>query len=145
MSHDCTSCDGRGYGFRGSQRVACWACEGWGRVDDGKEDTVRRYVGTRALGNCAVTVHEDGSSHNLEPRTDIINYSGLFGFGWGYNGAGTDQLALAILADCMDDDTLAQEFHQRFKIDILLPIKDDNFVLSSHDIDTWVRKARRGT
>lgn len=55
---------------------------------------------------------EDGTE--LAPRLDLWNHSPT-GFEWGYGGSGPAQLALAILADCLEDDERALDLHQGFK------------------------------
>lgn len=49
-------------------------------------------------GGPMVVAVEDGVERALDPRLDLANHSPT-GFGWGYNGSGPAQTALAILAD----------------------------------------------
>lgn len=67
------------------------------------------FTGTRRFGEVIVTV--DGQP--LPPRLDLMNHS-PDGFEWGYAGSGPAQLALAILAICLDDIE-AVKYHQHFK------------------------------
>lgn len=50
----------------------------------------------------------------LDPRLDLANKSPT-GFAWGYWGSGPAQLALAILADYLQDDDAALRYYQLFK------------------------------
>ena len=54
----------------------------------------------------------------LDPRHDLVNHSPT-GFGWGYNGSGPAQLALAILAHHTGNDNYARVYHQDFKKDVI--------------------------
>jgi hypothetical protein len=53
-------------------------------------------------------------SRELRPRFDLRNHS-PDGFNWGYGGSGPSQLALALLADALDNDEAALELYQQFK------------------------------
>ena len=68
------------------------------------------YQGIRTGTGVDVTV--DGQP--LHPRLDLWNHS-PDGFEWGYRGSGPAQLALALLADCLQDDNEAIGWHQEFK------------------------------
>jgi uncharacterized protein DUF6166 len=50
----------------------------------------------------------------LGHRLDLQNHSPT-GFEWGYGGSGPSQLALAILADFLEDDAKALAWYQPFK------------------------------
>lgn len=73
-------------------------------------------------GKCHVHVVEDGDSHALELRRDLRDHS--TNFAWGYGGSGPAQLALAILADALDDDARAVRLHQRFKFDVIVGLEE---------------------
>lgn len=64
---------------------------------------MKTYRGERTFDAIVVTV--DGTP--LEPRRDLHTYSENH-FEWGYEGAESAQLALAILANCTDDNTARQ-------------------------------------
>lgn len=63
-----------------------------------------------------VTFREEDARRPLDPRLDLEN-SSLTGFAWGNVDAGAQQLALALLAEALQDDhraaTLAHEFAHR--------------------------------
>lgn len=93
------------------------------------------YKGMRGPSGCLVTC--DG--RELNPRNDLRNHSPT-GFEWGYNGNGTAQLALAILCDCLGDDSKALEYYQEFKMDILSSIAQPTWTLKSETIVEWTRR-----
>lgn len=81
--------------------------------------TFPHYYGARSHrgpGPAAVVkvATADGTRVPLDPRLDLACHS-PDGFGWGYGGSGASQLALAILADFLDDDRAALELHLAFK------------------------------
>ena len=79
---------------------------------------MKTYLGVRDLDNdrCDVTV--DGQP--LEMRLDLRSLS-PDGFEWGYRGAGTAQLALALLADAAGDEAALANY-QHFKIRAIAPL-----------------------
>ena len=58
----------------------------------------------------------------LPQRQDLANHS-PDGFEWGYGGSGPAQLALAMCAYATGDDELALSVYQRFKREIIVPLK----------------------
>ncbi len=95
-----------------------------------------RYEGYRTKAGPIVTVDGD----LLDPRLDLRNHS-LDGFDWGYGGSGPAQLALAILADHMDDDT-ALNLYQRFKWMVVTGLPKKQWVLTSETIDLALHSIR---
>lgn len=61
-----------------------------------------------------VLVQDAERTYPLNPRLDLVKHSPS-GFGWGYGGSGAAQLALALLADLLGDDTRALALYQEFK------------------------------
>ena len=85
----------------------------------------KAYHGTRHCdGSCSVWVEaitDSNSAHNIKgARTplplhlELRNHSPT-GFAWGYGGSGPAQLALALLMDATQDQTLALRHYQDFK------------------------------
>jgi hypothetical protein len=70
----------------------------------------------------------------LDPRHDLHNHS-PDGFEWGYPGSGPAQLALAILADHLQDDEQAVNLHQRFKWSVVAKLSEHNWMLTTRDIE----------
>jgi hypothetical protein len=101
----------------------------------------RSYSGKRGHGAGVVPgpvlVTDNGTTRPLSPRLDIVNHSPT-GLNWGYCGSGPQQLAIALLADAVDDDT-AVRLAGRFKFDVIggLP---NTWTLTREDILAWVRR-----
>ena len=91
---------------------------------------MKTYEGKREGSAILVTV--DGEP--LNPRFDLKRHSPS-GFEWSYGGSGPAQLALAILADHLENDGLAEEFHQRFKWAIVANLPHSGWILTSDEID----------
>jgi|SRR5882672_8684704 len=72
----------------------------------------QRYVARR--GSAIVQVVWAGGMRDLNPRLDLARHSPT-GFGWGYEGSGPAQLALAMLADALGDDERARKLYQLYK------------------------------
>lgn len=87
------------------------------------------YEGSRSLAGAVVTV--DGRA--LDPRLDLRRLSPA-GFEWTYEGAGPQQLALALLADHLGDDARALALHEAFMSDVVAEL-DNAWELTSADID----------
>jgi len=94
------------------------------------------YKGTR---DSVVTVYpETGDSYPLPWRLDLWNHSPT-GFNWGYGGSGPAQLALAILADHLGNDQVAESLHQEFKWAKIATLSiDEPWELSAQLIDSWL-------
>jgi hypothetical protein len=90
---------------------------------------MKLYEGGRGLNGAVVTV--DGAP--LNPRFDIQNFSPM-GFEWTYQGAGPRQLALALLADHLDDADRALALSERFMRAVVAEL-DNAWELTSTEID----------
>ena len=86
------------------------------------------YEGGRSLDGAIVTV--DGKL--LDPRFDLRKYSPM-GFEWTYEGDGPRQLALALLADHLEDDRKALDLVDAFMRDVV-SVLDNAWSLTSDDI-----------
>ena len=82
------------------------------------------YLGTKP-GREGVLVCQRGTYRLLDLRLDLANHS-PGGFAWGYEGSGCAQLALAILADALQDDARALAIYQHFKSAILAKLAGDS-------------------
>lgn len=91
---------------------------------------MKTYEGRREGPRRIVTI--DGKP--LNPRFDLRNYSPS-GFEWGYGGSGPAQLALAILAEHLGNEGLAEDLHQRFKWAVVATLPHSNWKLISDEID----------
>ena len=90
---------------------------------------MKRYEGKRNGSAADVTV--DGRT--LDPRLDLWNHSPS-GFEWGYHGSGLAQLALARLADCLDDETQARNWHHDFKSVVVADLPYAGWTLTAEAI-----------
>jgi|SRR6185437_10942896 len=76
----------------------------------------------------------------LNKRLDLVNHS-PDGFAWGYGGSGPSQLALALLADALEDDKLALSYYQTFKWEKIATINQDiDWSMSAKEIKEWVQE-----
>lgn len=75
---------------------------------------MKTYRGTVVGRSAAVSVSSDAGVRPLAARYDLRNHS-PDGFSWGYHGSGPSQLALALLADALEDDERAEQLYQTFK------------------------------
>ena len=84
--------------------------------------TCKTYIGIprreSGSGQPVVTVCDGQRCQGLPLRLDLLNHSPT-GFGWGYDGSGPAQLALALLADALADDDRAVRLHQEFKFKVV--------------------------
>jgi len=87
-------------------------------------------------GPILVIDQEADTTVELNPRLDLISHSPT-GFGWGYNGSGPAQTALAILADATGDDARALRIYQQFKNEVIAK-KAGKWAISKDDIDRWL-------
>ena len=95
-----------------------------------KERILKIYEGIRQ--GRAVDVIVNGC--RLDPRFDLWNHSPT-GFEWGYGGSGPAQLALALLADHLDNDDEAVVLHQYFKRAVVEKLPSRHWTLISQQID----------
>jgi hypothetical protein len=97
---------------------------------------VKTYVGGRSLAGAEVTV--DGKP--LDPRFDLKRLSPT-GFEWTYEGNGPAQLALALLADHLGDDTQALALHGAFMRSVVAEL-DNSWELTSAEIEVALARLR---
>ena len=99
----------------------------------------KTYLCERRRGGCNVTVDTgDEKVYKLPPRLEIRNHSPT-GFEWGYGGSGPAQLALAMLADCRNDE-MAIAYYQKFKWDVIARVKSDVWSIEEEEIHGWFEK-----
>jgi hypothetical protein len=85
----------------------------------------RSYRGYRdADGVAHVMIVDDDRLSALPMQLDLFNHSPT-GFEWGYGGSGPAQLALALLADALGDDSTALVLYMRFKWKFIANIPQD--------------------
>jgi hypothetical protein len=94
---------------------------------------VKTYIGGRSLAGAEVTV--DGKK--LDPRFDLKRLSPA-GFEWTYEGNGPAQLALALLADHLGDDSRALALYEKFMRAVVAEL-DNSWELTSAEIDAALK------
>jgi hypothetical protein len=94
---------------------------------------VKRYEGRRTEQGVVVTV--DGQP--LKSPLDLWNHSPT-GFEWGYAGSGPAQLALALLADCLDDEADAIGWHEDFKSAVVAALPLAGWILTELEISDTI-------
>jgi len=90
---------------------------------------MKTYIGGRSLAGAEVTV--DGKK--LDPRFDLKRLSPA-GFEWTYEGNGPAQLALALLADHLGDDSRALALYDPFMLAVVAEL-DNSWELTSAEIE----------
>lgn len=98
---------------------------------------MKRYQGTRKGYVAEVIV--DGLP--LNPRLDLRDHSPT-GFEWGYAGSGPAQLALALLADYLENDDEAVRLHQEFKHAVIAALPRQGWMLTSVELEKTVAALR---
>ena len=94
---------------------------------------MKRYHGDRTIDGIVATV--DGAP--LDPRFDLrIVDEG--GFEWSFDGPAAQQLALAILADHLGDDTAALRLYPAFAREIIANFANE-WELTGADVDAAVQ------
>ncbi|WP_020472293.1 DUF6166 domain-containing protein [Zavarzinella formosa] len=97
---------------------------------------MKHYAGDRTPDGCEVMVLDithEGGGYLLDARQNLRNHS-PDGFSWGFSGSGPSQLALAILADVLDDDDLANKLHIDFKNKVIARLDGDRWTMSEEDV-----------
>ncbi|MEP9353745.1 DUF6166 domain-containing protein [Xanthobacter sp. KR7-65] len=96
---------------------------------------MKTYRGDRTIDGISVTV--DGRP--LPQRTDLAALS-RDGFEWSYEGQAPAQLALALLADHLGDDTRAFALHDRFMREVVANFANE-WEMTSDDMDAALLRA----
>jgi hypothetical protein len=91
------------------------------------------YEGRRTIDGLVVTV--DGK--NLDERYDVERFT-KYGFEWTYEGAGPQQLALAILVNHLGESARAVRLSQAFMQKVVANL-DNDWKLTSEEIDAELR------
>jgi len=98
---------------------------------------MKTYEGRRRFFTTKVTV--DGRP--LRPRLDLRSHSPAE-FEWGYGGSGPAQLALALLADHLENEQEALNLYQRFKWRVVAQLPRHHWTLTSSQIDQVLQQIR---
>ena len=92
------------------------------------------YEGSRCHNGISVTV--DGKP--LNPRFDLWFYD-FDGFEWGYGGSGALQLALALLADHLNDERQAAALCKLFALSVIAKLPHAGWKLTDAQIDETLK------
>ena len=104
---------------------------------------MKTFVGQRTSETgVRITVVEEDKESTLDPKRSqaVYNHS-PDGFQYGYRGSGPSQLALAILLEITNNDSLSLMLYQRFKADVVSGF-EDTWILSEQHIRQWINKNR---
>lgn len=99
---------------------------------------MKTYEGVRSYGQRVVTVN----GRRLNPRFDLAMHSPDV-FEWSYGGSGPAQLALAILADHLNDDEQAMNLYHRFKWAVIAGLPRRGWTLTNAQIDVAIQNIRQ--
>ncbi len=84
------------------------------------------YEGQRGPTGLSVYVVKSGTKvRRLLPRIDLVEHTPAGTFECGFKGFGSSQLALALLADHLQDDREALKLHLAFRDDVIVDLKRD--------------------
>ncbi len=92
------------------------------------------YEGRRTIDGLVVTV--DGTP--LPEHYEVKRFTG-FGFEWTYEGESPQQLALAILVDCLGDNDRAIRLSEPFMQEVVANL-DNDWRLTGDEIEAAVRR-----
>ena len=98
--------------------------------------TNRVFRGDRTIDGAEVTV--DGAA--LDQRLSLKTFTD-HGFDWSYEGDSPRQLALAILAEHLDDDAAALKLAEHFMIRVVANFGNE-WEMTTADIDTAIANIR---
>jgi hypothetical protein len=100
---------------------------------------MKTYRGSKkedATWTVSVERWDTGETIPLPLRLDLCEHSPA-GFAWGHGGSAPAQLALALLADHLDDDERALTLHQPFKWHVVSALRDE-WTLTSNQIESAI-------
>ncbi len=104
-------------------------------IYEGKRSPNGDVVVTRRTHNAGGTATRERA---LSPRFDLRNHSPT-GFEWGYGGSGPAQLALALLADALNDAEQALLLYQNFKWKTVALFPTEGWQMSRDEVQRIVR------
>jgi len=96
--------------------------------------SLKEYFARRT--HFAVWVHDHAGPRELQIRREVVDLSPCFD--WGRSSPGTAQLAVAILADLIDDD-FARAHYVRFAREFLAGAPHERWSLSGDKIAEWCK------
>jgi uncharacterized protein DUF6166 len=103
---------------------------------------MKRYVGARFSFGQRVWVVDGDITRQLDPRFDLRKHS-PDGFNWGYGGSGPAQLALAICADALGRDDVAQAVYMDFKRKVIARIDNEEWIMPEEFVQDAIESVLR--
>tara|TARA_Y100000034_G_C6883773_1_gene405439 strand:+ start:1225 stop:1578 length:354 start_codon:yes stop_codon:yes gene_type:complete len=100
------------------------------------------YQAIRQEGGQVVWREDDHGCKKLDPRNDLRDHS-PDGFEWNYNGSGPAQLALAIVADHIHNDTEALRLYQHFKRAVIAHLPREQWQLTQYEVEEVLNSIRQ--
>jgi len=98
------------------------------------------YSGIRTKGlRSGVMISVGTSMTDIHGLRHIVRHSPT-GMEWGYAGSGPADLALSILVDVFGRAELADLYYMEFKFEYVAAWLDDEWVVTSNEIDEWLRR-----
>ena len=73
-----------------------------------------------------------------EPSMRVESFGG--GFGWGYTGAGAQQLALALLLEITNDEELSLKLCLSLVEDLIEKLEADCWAIDADHIQNWIKE-----
>jgi len=108
----------------------------------------KSYEGKRGPNGLLIYVVKDQETEGAEvsrlsPRTDLMKHTPNGAFECGFKGSGPSQLALAILADHLNDVGEAVDLHLNFRDRVIVGLpRDRDWRLTKANIDTQLEGLR---
>lgn len=99
----------------------------------------KSYVGRRSVNEKAAVKVTDGTVTRALPLCRNL-FAHSHGFEWGYAGSGPAQLALAILADYLNDPEKAVRYHQKFKFMVIVGLPTSGWELPESVVKAAVER-----
>ena len=107
----------------------------------GSQMTTRLYRVIRSIRK-GVSVMKIPGHHEISARYDLVNHS-PDGFEFGYAGSGPTQLALAVLADFLEDDEKALKYHVDFRDNFIERATGHMFEIKVSHIKKFMKEIKR--
>ena len=91
-------------------------------------------------GEGKVYVIDQGNLHirPLSPTRSLEVRRFTNGFSWGYGGEGPSQLALALLLEISDNESLCEELCLQFMLEVIANIRDTCWAIHADSIREWL-------
>lgn len=100
----------------------------------------------RSVNGVTLFRERRGEQREISPAASLrVHNHSPTGFEFGYGGSGSAQLALAILLDHFQSAIPAGELYQKFKWDYVAPRSENEWTITSAQIDAWANRAEAAT